>query len=108
MSERKEMSKSGIRSCSNCHFSNTIRKDCFDRCFDDPEHPDWSPQTNGDRVRQMTDDELEKLWGIQKFGDEYLPECADKNGECQYWNYTCELCPATFRKWLEGVADVDE
>ena len=62
--------------------------------------------TNGDKVRQMTNDELEKLWSME-FEDRFIPECSQSGEDsCRYWNYRCEACPATFRNWLD--AEVEE
>lgn len=58
--------------------------------------------TNGDKVRQMTNSDLEELWSIAKFDDEFLPECSLTGKDCRYWNFTCEVRPATFRNWLDA------
>ena len=62
--------------------------------------------TNGDKVRQMTNSDLEELWGVAEFDDKYLPECSNGEGvECRYWNFNCKACPATFRNWLDEEVD---
>ena len=61
--------------------------------------------TNGDIVRQMTNSDLEELWSIQKLDEKYQPECAKDGKDCRYWNFSCELCPATFRNWLDAEVE---
>ena len=62
--------------------------------------------TNGDKVRQMTNSDLEELWSVTSFEDKYLPECSQTGENCGYFDFTCNGCPKTFRNWLE--AEVSE
>lgn len=61
--------------------------------------------TNGDKVRQMTNSDLEELWSAETFDDKYIPACGKDPDTtlrtCRYWNFACETCPATFRNWLD-------
>lgn len=61
--------------------------------------------TNGDVVRQMTNSDLQELWSITRFDDKYVPECQHEEGSCEYWNFSCECCPVTFRNWLDDEVD---
>jgi hypothetical protein len=102
-----EQPSDGTRDCSDCHWYRPEGA-CFEKCDDclyDPNHPNWQPMTNYDRVLLMDEDQLVELWSTQKFAEKYQPECAKDGRGCQYWNYTCELCPGTFRNWLRSTDD---
>ena len=59
--------------------------------------------TNGDKVRQMTNSDLEELWSVTEFDRKYVPEeCSINEDGCRYWNFRCDACPATFRNWLDS------
>lgn len=100
--------------CHTCKYGNEIAIDYkYSSCLklissgQANNCPDWEPMTNGDRVRQMTNEELMKLWSTEKFDDKYFPGCAADpeavdNDRCKWMNYTCELCPLTFYNWLEA------
>ena len=68
--------------------------------------------TNGDKVRQMTNDELQELWSTVSFPTEYVPDCffghvdEDDDDYCEYPIAECHTCPLTFRNWLD--AEVEE
>jgi len=90
------------RECETCHYGNyeyDPKSPCGRNCFSDPEHPLWSPMTNGDAVRMMTDEELRDLWSRVHFDDAFLPDCGD---DCDYINFTCQGCPKTFYNWLKA------
>lgn len=57
--------------------------------------------TNGDNVRRMTNSDLEELWSTDSFDEKFRPECSKSGEGCRYFNFTCDLCPATFRNWLD-------
>lgn len=102
--ESLEQPNDGTRDCSDCHW---YRMDgaCFEKCDDclyDPDHPNWQPMTNYDRVLTFDEDQLVELWSTQEFAEKYQPECGRN---CEYINYTCELCPKTFRNWLRSTDD---
>ena len=62
------------------------------------EEPDV--QTNLDRLRTMTEDELVKLWG-EDFPEQYHADCYEcpKEENCEFaW----QCCPETFRNWLRS------
>lgn len=60
--------------------------------------------TNGDRVRQMSDEELAELWDGFEYDRKYVPECFE-NGDCDHEGYVCECCPKTFLNWLKAEAE---
>ena len=65
--------------------------------------------TNGDKVRQMTNDELQELWAVTDFPTEHIPDCYFGHVDedyCEYPNWDCKACPLTFRNWLD--AEVEE
>ena len=100
-----EQPNDGTRGCSDCHWyrlEGAALEKCNDECFYDPNHPNWQPMTNYDRVLLMDEDQLVELWSTQKFAEKYQPECGRN---CEYINYTCELCPKTFRNWLRSTDD---
>lgn len=102
-----------MNGCLNYHFGPMSPEDapdlpCFKKsgCFDDPDHPAWQPKTNGDRVREMTDAELVKLYTKTSWDDKFFPACAsDPDNECSHRNITCESCPNTFANWLGAEAE---
>lgn len=102
-----------MKKCLNCHFGNVAYpgRPCFStRCFSDPDRPAWKPKTNGDRIREMTNEELVKLW-MTNWDDKYLllPACASDPGiGCAHQDYVCGSCPETFRKWLETEIEEGE
>ena len=104
-----EQPNDGTRGCSDCHFGRIegVENRCFGGepdagCYYDRNHPNWQPMTNYVRVLLMNEDQLVELWSTQKFAEKYQPECGRK---CEYINYTCELCPKTFRNWLRSTDD---
>lgn len=50
--------------CTNCHYGQMEYSQdnarCFDGCFcfENPMHPNWTPYTNADAIRSMTDAQL--------------------------------------------------
>ena len=55
--------------------------------------------TNGDKVRQMTDEQLRDLWTRLEFE---IPVCDfDK---CEYQDFSCSCCPKAFYEWLKKEA----
>ena len=50
------------RTCDTCHYGNMeysqSNTHCFSECFNDHNHPNWTPYTNGDAIRSMTDAQL--------------------------------------------------
>ena len=103
-----EQPNDGTRGCSDCHWyrmENMSSEKCYGGCYESRNHPNWQPMTNYDRVLTFDEDQLVELWSTQKFAEKYQPECAKDGKGCQYWNYTCELCPGTFRNWLRSTDD---
>ena len=101
-----------MKSCENCHYEKITSFDmspCFEAgggCFNDKNKPNWTPLTNGDKVREMTDSDLVELWSVTEWDDKYLPECAnDETIGCAYVNFTCKGCPLTFGNWLKDVSE---
>lgn len=100
-----EQPNGGTRDCSDCHWyrmENMSHEKCYGGCYESKNHPNWQPMTNYDRVLLMNEDQLVELWSTQKFAEKYQPECGRN---CEYINYTCELCPGTFRNWLRSTDD---
>ena len=65
------------KSCSNCHKSFMeygSAPDCNSDCMFSFDHPAWEPMTNGDRVREMTDEDLAWLYS----GSELDTRCREK------------------------------
>ena len=65
------------------------------------------PETNGDRVRKMTDEQLRDLWN-RTFNEDMFPSddvCSDGRYTCKWLNYSCECCPETFFNWLQAEAE---
>lgn len=95
--------------CSECHW---YRKEgggehCFSGCYENPKHPNWQKWTNYDKILTMSEDELVGLWMTDRFPDDCLPRCADFQDPCEHVNYSCELCPKTFRNWLRSEVSGD-
>jgi len=99
-----EQPNGGTRGCSDCHWYRIdgVYLEKCDGCLCDPNHPNWQPMTNYDRVLTFDEDQLVELWSTQKFAEKYQPECGRN---CEHINYTCELCPKTFRNWLRSTDD---
>ena len=58
------------KTCDNCHLgaSKEYLEKCWGGlvpCSDNPDHPHWEPITKADRVRNMSDRELAKLFADQ-------------------------------------------
>ena len=98
-----------MKDCSTCHYDNIADARCFDGvgCFDNPEHPNWEPKTNYDRIADMSEDDLVKLWAVTEFDEKYIADCycGDGKGHCTYPDFDCKACPETFRNWLRSTAD---
>ena len=62
-----------------------------------------SRQTNADRIRNMSDEELvELITGLSK-------HCLAGIGECDCSTYeTCQNCNVEVKKWLQSEAKVEE
>ena len=101
-----------MRECSNCHFCDVVYpgRPCFNTgCLYDSDHPAWHPKTNGDKVREMTDEELVKLYTKTSWEDKFFPACAtDPDNECSHRYISCESCPNTFANWLGAEAEAEE
>ena len=97
------------KTCCNCHWGQIpghVDQCCSDNCFDNIQHPNWKPLTNGDMVRKMTDRELADLWGETADMDPaFIPECGDDVVRCKWANFLCESCPETFFNWLQAEAE---
>lgn len=93
-----------MKSCDNCHLRFARLQNCWDKIGDE-NCPYWEPETNGDKVRQMNNDELVELWG-KVFPGQFAANC----NECKEDYYRCGFyncnCPKAFKNWLEAVADV--
>ena len=106
------MTERAKKDCVNCHWGLQPggASRCFEgvNCFANREHPNWTPETNGDRVRKMTDRELADLWGETADMDPaFIPECGDDVVRCKWANFLCESCPETFFNWLQAEAEDD-
>ena len=99
------------KTCCNCHWGQGVgnNKICFPGCFSSHDHYNWSPLTNGDMVRKMTDRELADLWGKTVFDDYlYIPDGCNP-AQCGWSNnFSCECCPETFYNWLQSEVTADE
>jgi len=95
-----------VKDCSNCHIEHKHLPDCWDY-ISTTNCRNWQPETNGDKVRQMTDDELAELWGQTMFPEKYHAGCekCEKNESCEFLWYAC---PETFRNWLKAPAEESE
>lgn len=101
------------KDCFNCHWGHQagLESRCFDgvNCFANSQHPNWTPETNGDRVRKMTDEQLRDLWGNTIFEKHLIPKGVPCSGDevhyCKWPNFSCECCPETFFNWLQAVAE---
>jgi len=91
-----------MKSCDNCHLRFAKLQNCWDKIADD-NCPYWEPETNGDRVRQMTDEELAELWSCTLFPEKYQANCKEckRDDNCEFSWYAC---PETFRSWLKDVS----
>lgn len=52
------------KNCMNCHnFTLITDSPCFNKggCYYDRGYPDWTPKTNGDYIRSMSDIEIASL-----------------------------------------------
>ena len=78
------------KSCDNCRFGGMedYLEKCWGgakMCFDNPEHPNWAPMTNADKVRTMSDKTLAemfaKIGGTEEKWLEWLQEVAESAEE---------------------------
>ena len=89
------------RNCENCHrwrlnYSKAL-------CNANPATcGKWIPLLNIDRVHEMSEEELVKLWGSNGFEAKYVPDCGS---ECKWTDFVCDCCPETFRNWLRGEVE---
>lgn len=85
-----------INSTCNCqHNSNSRENEPCCRCD--------SKQTNADRIRNMSDEELVEL--ITRLNK----ECLAGIGECDCSTYkTCRNCNVEVKKWLQSEVKVEE
>ena len=52
-----------MKDCSNCHKGTDTILECLDYCNSDMDCPIWEPMTNGDIIRNFTDEQLRNfLW----------------------------------------------
>lgn len=84
------------RSCDNCGnhaCRNNVVAIWYDECVRDGFTVHWSPQTNGDRIRAMSDEELAEVI-MCPYGD-----------VCEIWNK--ESCVECCLDWLKQPAEVE-
>ena len=97
------------KDCTTCHWGHEPggASRCFEgvNCFAKREHPNWTPETNGDRVRKMTDEQLRDLWGKLEFDPEYIPDGCGDTTDCEWPDFHCRACPETFFNWLQAEAE---
>lgn len=95
-----------VKDCSNCHLGHKCLPDCWDN-INVPDCHNWQPETNEDKVRQMTDDELAELWNRTLFPEKYQANCegCKRDDNCEFSWYAC---PETFRNWLKAPAEESE
>lgn len=89
------------RDCENCHRGRLKYDQAL--CNANPATCEkWTPLLNIDRVHEMSEEELVKLWGANGFEAKYVPDCGS---ECKWTDFACDCCPETFRNWLRGEVD---
>lgn len=90
------------RDCSNCHIDR-IPYVWEAPCYHNPKGcGKWTPLLNIDRVHEMSEEELVRLWGSNGFEAKYVPDCGS---ECKWTDFVCDCCPETFRNWLRGEVE---
>ena len=84
------------RSCENCGnhaCRNNVVAIWYDACVRDGFTVPWQPQTNGDRIRAMTDEQLAEV---------IMCPCDNPSGECAETG-----CIACCLDWLKQPAEVE-
>ena len=86
-------------SCLHNEFGETYCNDCYWAAGKPPTKwepaPYYTPDTNADRIRAMTDEELAKLIAN-------TPICNEKWSEC--WKIGCD-CDSCLLEWLKQPAE---
>ena len=100
-----------IKECDNCKYvmtdtesfpCNRCKRNAVDK---------WEPipkQTNADRIRSMTDEELAEFLGNEKIRDEHSL-CSDFGNGCYYYckkNHAChDNIKQLYIEWLQSEAE---
>jgi len=83
-----------IELCSKCKFEKESEYECrCSRCLTITEHDGFVPQTNADRIRNMTDEELAKIL----FGS-----CLEEMGRTHCNLFHTDGCEKCVLAWLKS------